>query len=373
MSSLHPKSRAYLSNLGRVIAGHQRGSSCSKQVTTRKSRQVHYLNFCQAASITDPCLAHAPIETRNYVLACFVLHLLQGNTINSSFIKSATIVGYVGAVNALHAQRDLPKPTTACGAADLVQPLLTSLRSYESVPNRREMIYDNMFQLMLKTSRLSSPDSLDTTILDWIILGRVTGARKSEWCQDSQTVKLTSPNIFNVPQQPLAFILRDFTFMDHHHRLIQPTSPAAFESAASVTIEWRFQKNNDNGEKIPFARDSKHPSICPVLAALRICLRAAQLNLPADAPLAIYCPSSSTTSTFEYITSAQVTAYLRRTAQAAFGLKPTDPMLKKWSCHSIRVTAAHLLHRANLSDSYIVRSPSEQCQCDCIVSPPSIM
>lgn len=253
----------------------------------------------------------------------------------------------------MHTQRELPKPTTACGAADLVQPLIHSLRSYETVPNRREMIYDNMFELMLKASKLSAPDSLDAAILDWIILGRVTGARKSEWCQDSQTVQLTPPNIFNVPQQPLAFLFKDFTFWDHHHRRIHSITPTTIALVASVTIEWRFQKNKNNGEKIPFARDSKRPAICPVLAALRICLRAKRLNLPADAPLAVYNLSSSSNQQFSYITSAQVTAYIRRSAQAAFGLKKTDPMLQKWSCHSIRVTAANLLYRAKMSDSYI--------------------
>ena len=210
-----------------------------------------------------------------------------------------------------------------------------------------------MFVLMLKSSKMSHPDSLDAAILDWIILGRVTGARKSEWCQDSQTVKLTNPTLPNIPPQPLAFLLADFTFQDHQGRIIHTIDSTSFASAASVTIEWRFQKNKNNGEKIPFAHDSKRPSICPVHAALRICLRAKRLNLLAEAPLAIYHPTAPTASNYLYITSNQVTAHLRRAAQAAFGLKPTDPMLQKWSCHSIRVTAANLLHRAKMSDSYI--------------------
>ena len=37
---------------------------------------------------------------------------------------------------------------------------------------------------MLKTSRLYTADSHENCILDWLILSRVTGARKSEWCQD---------------------------------------------------------------------------------------------------------------------------------------------------------------------------------------------
>lgn len=282
-----------------------------------------------------------------------MVYLIQGHTIQSTFIKSSTISGYVDAVNDLHIQRKLPKPTTACGADDLVQPLIASLRSYESVPDRREMIYDNMFNLMLKASKLHQLDSLDSAILDWIILGRVTGARKSKWCQDSQTVKLTTPTLQNIHQQPLAFIRDDFTFLDSQDRIIHTITPSSISSVSSVTIRWRFQKNNNNGEKIPFVCDKLRPSICPVLAALRIYLRAQRLNIPTDTPLAVYAPSTSPNHSFLYITSSQVTTYLRRFAQSAFGLKKTDPMLQKWSCHSIRVTAANLLHRAKMSDSYI--------------------
>ena len=66
---------------------------------------------------------------------------------------------------------------------DLVGPLLQAVKSYELQTNRKEMIYDNMLAHMLRICRLAPPDSLDAALLDWIILGRYTGARRSEWCQ----------------------------------------------------------------------------------------------------------------------------------------------------------------------------------------------
>lgn len=45
--------------------------------------------------------------------------------------------------------------------------------------------------------------------------------------------------------------------------------------------------------------------------------------------------------------------FLRTTAQRVFDHDPIDDRLRRWSCHSIRVTAANLLHRACMSDSYI--------------------
>ena len=45
--------------------------------------------------------------------------------------------------------------------------------------------------------------------------------------------------------------------------------------------------------------------------------------------------------------------HLRIFASLVLNIKQDDPSLKLWSTHSIRVMAANLLHRANLSDSYI--------------------
>ena len=45
--------------------------------------------------------------------------------------------------------------------------------------------------------------------------------------------------------------------------------------------------------------------------------------------------------------------HIRNSGSVVLNIKKDDPSLKLWSTHSIRVTAANLLHRANLSDSYI--------------------
>ena len=48
-------------------------------------------------------------------------------------------------------------------------------------------------------------------------------------------------------------------------------------------------------------------------------------------------------------------ALLREAAHQVLGLRKEDPELKMWSTHSIRVTAANLLHRMRLSDSFIMK------------------
>ena len=65
----------------------------------------------------------------------------------------------------------------------------------------------------------------------------------------------------------------------------------------------------------------------------------------------------------KFITDSLVTSLLRKAASAVLNLRSTDPALKLWSTHSIRVTAANLLYRQQLSDQYIMtrlrwRSPA---------------
>jgi hypothetical protein len=53
------------------------------------------------------------------------------------------------------------------------------------------------------------------------------------------------------------------------------------------------------------------------------------------------------------ITASQVTIFLRHVAHKVLDIPTGHKDLLAWSCHSICVTAANLLHRARFSDSYI--------------------
>ena len=55
----------------------------------------------------------------------------------------------------------------------------------------------------------------------------------------------------------------------------------------------------------------------------------------------------------KFITDALVNSLLREAAIATLNLKQGHPELQLWSTHSIRVTAANLLYRKQLSDNYI--------------------
>ena len=87
------------------------------------------------------------------------------------------------------------------------------------------------------------------------------------------------------------------------------------------------------------------------MAALRIALRAIRLNIPPEEPIGKARHSKTKRPIF--ITDGLVTKLLRMATKSVYRLPEGDPELEKWSTHSIRVTAANLLHRERFSDSYI--------------------
>ena len=125
-----------------------------------------------------------------------------------------------------------------------------------------------------------------------------------------------------------------------------------------IAEEVNQQKNDNNGEIIPYERDVERLDLCPVYAALRIRQRALRLAVAADHPIGVYKPKKLSTRVapgvgYHYITRDQVEKYLRSIGAIVFSLPKTDPMVLRWSSHSIRVTACNLLHRQGLPDSYI--------------------
>ena len=86
-----------------------------------------------------------------------------------------------------------------------------------------------------------------------------------------------------------------------------------------------------------------------VAAGLRICHRSKRLGMKDHEPLAVCV----TKGKVRFITARKVTALLREAAQEVLGLHKKDPVVSQWSTHSLRVTAANLLHRMQMSNSYI--------------------
>ena len=300
----------------------------------------------------DPCLPHQDIQARNYLIACFAVSLIRGETIQSRKIRHATVRNYVNAVIELHTDRKLPSPYGA--PTDYITIVLKAIKKYEKQPERRDMIYDEMFHHMELMRPTHTDDSLKAALTDWIYLGRFVGFRGIEWCQETQhTYKEIDHPCWEGPKS-YAFIADDFQFFTKDKRQVHTLSEESIKTIAYVIVRFRKQKNNRNYEIIPYYRDEENPAFCPVNAAICIRLRAIRLKVKSEEPLGVFhCTTGKYNNTRCYISTAQVATFLKATAMTVFHLKPTDALLQRYTTHSIRVTACNLLHRQGMSDTYI--------------------
>jgi len=71
--------------------------------------------------------------------------------------------------------------------------------------------------------------------------------------------------------------------------------------------------------------------------------------MPYNHPAAVYCDPH--TGLCSLIVASQVAAFLRQVSHKVFNVLANHKDPLAWSCHSIHVTAANLLHHAKFSDS----------------------
>ena len=130
------------------------------------------------------------IQACNFIIACYVVSLVQGETILSRKIRHATLKGYVMQALAYHTDRNLPLPLPRSAKINYIKIIMEAVRKYELVPNQREMIHDVMFKHMIilyDKHRMHVPDSLVIVLCEWMFLGRYVGFRSGKWCHNNHT------------------------------------------------------------------------------------------------------------------------------------------------------------------------------------------
>ena len=300
----------------------------------------------------DPLLPYHDLQARNYLIACFAVSLSRGETLLGSQIQEATISKYVQAVCTLHKDRKMPSPRNA--DTDYIEIVLKALRKYEKKKDRREMIHDDMYRHMEAKRASLHQDSLEAALFDWFYLGRYTGYRSVEWCQTKvkEFLKITHPNWEG--ESSYAFINEDIEVYRANGQQVFDYANVTADEVDHFYLRYRKQKNDRNYEVIPYKKDDDNPAFCPVRAILRILKRAIRLKVPQGEPIAVFgCSKGRYKGERCFITNSHVEQSLRATARAVYKFKKDDPRLKRWSSHSIRVTACNLLHRQGLSDTYI--------------------
>ena len=287
-------------------------------------------------------MSSQPPAARDYFLACYTVSLVQGETILGTPIQHSTIKNY------LTAAHDLFGKLIYTSDHQFVHTILAAVKDYEDIPNRRRMITDSMMSWLLDQAEAAGQDSATRAIVDWILLGRYAGFRASEWSQTT----LTKYARIDWPGSPSrAFTREDFGFLGHDERIIG-TTELYDHFIRYLEIIWRKQKNGQNGQKVTFGDDPKNPRYSATRSSLRIYNRSIRLGMKAHEPMGVF---KDERNKVKFITDTMVNSLLRDAARITLHLPPGHAELKLWSTHSIRVTAANLLYRQQLSDHYIMK------------------
>lgn len=308
-------------------------SKASGGLETERFRQAIYLSWCKLKHIPDPC---GPEDGYQRIAGYFIKHLIIQNN-----CRSATARGYADAINVLFNKREFPIPAEFSDNVNIVAKIIENLSKEEDIARQRSPLTAEIFACLFQLAKNSEQDSETSVIFDWFCVIRIIGLRCSEYAQTTQS----KIDIYEYPsgkQVVKAFIRTDWVFHDERGRIIKVHDEAMLDSLGKCRVTFRIQKNRQNGQKITFTFDSKHPSICPVRAAYRIYLRSIRLGQSDDEPMAVFVNKKNAK---KYLTGNKIAEILQKAARIAHP-DWTDEEISRITSHSGRVWALVLLDEA---------------------------
>jgi hypothetical protein len=180
--------------------------------------------------------------------------------------------------------------------------LINNLIKEEDIARQRSLLDSKIYAEMLQRSNVShSLDSEHRTLFDATTIGRYLGPCVSKFAQT--TDKTVDYHVYPSGRRVIkAFIANDFQFIDVIGQFITELSDASIDVIDRVHITWRIQKNRQNNQKVTLPCDKTKPTICPVLTALRLVLRARRLSQPDSMSVACYLKKD----TMAYITGSRI-------------------------------------------------------------------
>jgi hypothetical protein len=181
-----------------------------------------------------------------------------------------------------------------------------------------------------------------------VALGRYIGARLSKYAQTTQD-KVDHDTYLTGKMVIKAFIANDYIFYDEKKHVVKDLNEDSLQQAHFVKITWRIQKKRQNGQSITLAAEIYRPKICPVRSAMRLVLRAKQLNQSGDMPVAVYKTKKGKVI---YLTGNKIAELLLKAVKEVWPDTTSDE-LKRYSTHSLRVWACVLLNEAGKLPDYI--------------------
>lgn len=298
-------------------------------------------------------MPNIPQKQRSNVLACYTLWLATGSTLVCRAIKADTMKRYLKAVDDLASARSLVSPQYFGLNGEKnkdTEDILRECKRWEQMPNRREPITNEMMVYLVKTAEMDpNQDSLLNAVTDFLVMGEYGGFRKSEWLQDTKEAR-KGKYARNVDDTSKAFILSDFAFRKNKRALnCDEDTALSPDDADQVFVTWRFQKNGNNGETLPYSRNNTTPQRCFVRRAVKVRARAQRLHVRSDSPIAVFKDDNGKV---QFISNKHVERILQLAATKVHNI--TSPKeLARWTCHSIRVGACVRLQLLNKPEHFI--------------------
>lgn len=346
MQNLPAQSIATFDSLEDDLDREFANSGGSKALETQRSRQACYLKYARRHLLPDPC-GQGPGWDR--ILAHYVKEVILGiNIQNKDSLRSETIKGYAAEAIRLFRYRGFPDPFHFNDNNSMAATILRNYEEQEDIASQRYPLNERFFAAMLQIMTRSDFNSKEYCICDIAILARYLGFRLSEYGQKTQS----KPEYHSFPCGTKivlkAISTQDLVFITKDGRRLTEYDLNKIDEIDHLEVTFKVQKNRRNGEKKQILPDRKNPEMCPVLAALRIVIRARNLGQSQSLPCAVY----HLKNTMRYITGKDVSSFLQNIARELYPDMP-DSEIKKFTSHSLRVTAAVLLHEEGHDGDYI--------------------
>ena len=226
--------------------------------------------------------------------------------------------------------------------------IINNLIQEEDIARQRSPLDSKIYaELLQRSNKSRSPDLEQRTLFDVTTIGPYSGPCMSECAQTTET-NLDNDVYPSGKQVIKAFTANDFQFIGVNGQVITELSDASIKVVNGVCLTWHIQKNCQNNQKLTLPCDKTNPTICPVLAALHLVLRARRLSQPDSMPVACYLKKDA----LAYITGSRIAIHFRAMARAVRPNISKDDE-QQYAAHLMRVWACILLDNAGKSPSFI--------------------
>ena len=264
--------------------------------------------------------------------------------------RSATLRGYLAAINILFALRGFTTPADLSNRTNICTMIIKNRESEEDIARKRNPITKEMYAAIIEARIHSVKDSIEDVFADWLSFIRITGLRCAEFAQKTQT-KIDIHIYPSGRQVVKAFICRDWKFFDKQGipMNVHPLNKEIITYPSKVEVTFRIQKNRQNGQELTIVIEPDHLDICPVCAAYRIFIRAKRLGQLDYGPMGVYLNKQGNK---KYLTGNSIANLLQKVARSVHP-EMSEEDIQKISVHSGRVWALVLLDEAGMTPDFM--------------------